>query len=121
MLELQMRWEGAILKANELNRALIENDSNVMEEDVKSSYHERIIETKYSIGDVVYSFGRKTISEYTHKLVPIQYPLTVNGYRLTLYPEHSVVRYKVDNLNRKEDSLFSSLTEVEERCARESI
>lgn len=113
--------EEAILKANELNCALINNDGNIIEEDNKPSYHERIIETKYNIGDTVYSFCRQVISEDAHKLVPIQHPLTVNGYRLTLYPEYSVVRYKVDNLNRKEDSLFASLNEVEERCTREYV
>lgn len=111
--------EEAILKANELNCALVKNESSGVEEDDKTSCHERIIESKYNIGDTVYSFVRKSLSDCTHKLVPIEYPLTVNGYRLTLYPEHSVVKYKVDGLNRKEDSLFSSLNEVEKRCSDE--
>lgn len=108
--------EEAVLKANELNCALVESKSISSEQNDNISYHEIIINNKYDIGDIVYSFGRKAISDYAYRLVPIQSPLIVNGLRLTIYPEHSVFKYKVNNIQRIEDNLFSSLSEVEKSC-----
>lgn len=105
--------EEAMWKCNELNQALIDNPKSSLNELVKNSFE---INNKYNIGDTVYTIGKKVVKDNKSIAIPIKYALKIKEIRLTIDSEDIDVRYKLEEFNRKEKSVFATMEEALARC-----
>lgn len=105
--------EEAMWKCNELNKALIDNPKSSLAESVEHYFE---VNNKYNVGDTVYTIGKKLVKDNKSIAIPIKYALKINEIRLTIDRENIEIRYKLEEFNRKEKSIFATMEDAIARC-----
>lgn len=108
--------EEAIAACNELNHAILENNTAVIKHK-HTSKNLFNIDTKFNIGDNVYTL-KKNFKEKTNEFFsPIKETVKIDSIRATIYGFGKYeIRYKLGKLARQESRVFSNLEDTINKC-----
>lgn len=111
--------EEAILKCNELNKAILEKSTKNIHKDSNRTISESkyIIKSKYNIGDNIYTLKKDFKDKKNMFFKPMKEICKIDSIGITIFDDSNYeIRYKIGKMNRQESRVFYTLDEVVEHC-----